>query len=34
MIQAMDCVIATLGKPGGGGRAAQVLVEELERSDK
>ena len=31
MIQAMDCVIATLDKPGGGKRAARVLVEELER---
>jgi lipid-A-disaccharide synthase len=31
MIQAMDCVIATLGKPGGGKRAAQVLTEELRR---
>jgi len=27
----MDCVIATLGRPGGGKRAAQVLAEELER---
>ena len=31
MVQAMDCVIATLGRPGGGKRAAQVLAEELER---
>jgi lipid A disaccharide synthetase len=33
MIQAMDGVIATLGKPSGGKQAGQVLVEELERSD-